>query len=140
MVAVMALLPLLVVSTHGIRIAAKNVASRTAVPSRRNLLGAALFFAPAATLCPPAVAAQALEILDDLSAPEASQSLPAPVESGFLAAVAVDPTVKKSKSKINGAYSRIKELQSQGSLTDKEKKELKRLKAEEMCEMLGKGC
>ena len=34
----------------------------------------------------------------------------------------------------------IQELQAKGGLTDKEKKELKRLKAEEMCEMLGRGC
>ena len=27
-----------------------------------------------------------------------------------------------------------------GGLTDKERKELNRLKAEEMCEMLGRGC
>lgn len=32
------------------------------------------------------------------------------------------------------------ELQAKGNLTDKERKELKRLKSEEMCEMLGKGC
>ena len=34
----------------------------------------------------------------------------------------------------------MQELQAKGNLTDKEKKELKRLKQEEMCEMLGKGC
>jgi len=79
--------------------------------------------------------------MPDLSAPESPKDLSAPaeLESGFVAVTTVDPTVKK-KSKINGTYARIKELQSQGSLTDKEKKELKRLKAEEMCEMLGKGC
>ena len=32
-------------------------------------------------------------------------------------------------------YSRLKELQTKGNLTDKEKKELRRLKSEEMCEM-----
>ena len=36
--------------------------------------------------------------------------------------------------------SRIKELKAKGSLTDKERKELKRLVADEMCEMLGRGC
>ena len=34
----------------------------------------------------------------------------------------------------------VQELQAKGGLTEKEKKELKRLKAEEMCEMLGRGC
>jgi hypothetical protein len=34
----------------------------------------------------------------------------------------------------------LQELQAKGNLTEKERKELKRLKSEEMCEMLGKGC
>lgn len=37
-------------------------------------------------------------------------------------------------------HSWLQELQAKGNLTDKERKELKRLKSEEMCEMLGKGC
>ena len=35
---------------------------------------------------------------------------------------------------------RIKELESRGGLDKKEQAELRRLKQDEMCEMLGKGC
>ena len=35
---------------------------------------------------------------------------------------------------------RIKELEAKKDKTDKEKKELRRLKSEEMCELLGRGC
>jgi len=141
----MFLLHLLLASASGIRIAAKTAAPQTvASPTRRGLLSAALYSVPAVALAAHSpTAALALDDLSmpDLSAPESPKDLSAPaeLESGFVAVTTVDPTVKK-KSKINGTYARIKELQSQGSLTDKEKKELKRLKAEEMCEMLGKGC
>ena len=74
---------------------------------------------------------------------------------------------KGKKPKVGQAYSRLTELSKKGNLTDKvgrgrtgpaesrerihmcwptvraraqEKKELRKLKAEEMCEMLGKGC
>ena len=40
-----------------------------------------------------------------------------------------------AKAKKDTPATRIKELQAKGSLTDKEKKELRRLKADEMCEM-----
>ena len=47
----------------------------------------------------------------------------------------------KPKKKVAGPVERIKELEARKKdLTDKEKKELRRLKADEMCEMLGKGC
>jgi len=46
----------------------------------------------------------------------------------------------KPKRKENTPANRIKELQAKRDITDKEKKELRRLKSEEMCELLGRGC
>jgi len=48
--------------------------------------------------------------------------------------------VDDAKPKKVTPASRLKELQAKKDLTDKEKKELRRLKADEMCELLGKGC
>ena len=46
-----------------------------------------------------------------------------------------------AKPKVNSTTQRIKDLKALGGkATDKEKKELRRLKQDEMCEMLGKGC
>lgn len=81
-------------------------------------------------------AEQITDMAMDLSAPEdLSAPGPAPVMISTYA-----PGEKREVKKKDGPYQRIKELQAQGNLTDKEKKELKRLKAEEMCEMLGRGC
>jgi len=52
--------------------------------------------------------------------------------------VTLDANGKKPKK--DTPASRLKELQAKGNLTDKEKKELRQLKADEMCEMLGRGC
>merc|ERR1719291_938031 len=86
----------------------------------------------------PCHAAQILDLADELSAP-ASSSAADPFAPQPIAIEAVPAGSKPKKSK-SGPYERIKELQSKGSLSDKERKELKRLKADEMCEMLGKGC
>ena len=46
-----------------------------------------------------------------------------------------------TKVKISGTASRIKEIKALGgNATTKEKKELKRLQQEEMCDLLGRGC
>ena len=46
-----------------------------------------------------------------------------------------------AKPKVNSTTQRIKDLKALGGkATDKQKKELKRLQAEEMCELLGRGC
>ena len=64
----------------------------------------------------------------DLSAEEAAPIQLVTLEAG------------KPKPKKDTPAARLKELTSRRDLTDKEKKELRRLKADEMCEMLGKGC
>ena len=55
----------------------------------------------------------------------------------FAVATLGDAT-KKPKKDTPGQ--RIKDLEAKSDKTDKEKKELRRLKADEMCEMLGRGC
>ena len=52
--------------------------------------------------------------------------------------VTLEPGVARPK-KLTPAM-RIKELESRGGLDKKEQAELRRLKQDEMCEMLGKGC
>lgn len=104
--------------------------------SRRTLLQrSVLAFSLPAVLSPAVV--HALEDLEDLSAPAPLAAKPIEPSN----AVAVSVVTKDASAKKDTPYSRIKELQAKGNnLTDKEKKELRRLKAEEMCEMLGRGC
>ena len=47
---------------------------------------------------------------------------------------------EKDAAKKETPASRIKALQAKKDLTKQEKSELRRLKADEMCELLGKGC
>ena len=112
--------------------------------ARRAILNQAASFAAAAALLPlPAIAD-----LGDLDMGEAPPPVAMKVESlaiepaadsgGGVALTMVDAGVKKKKE--DTPASRIKELKAKGSLTDKERKELKRLIADEMCEMLGRGC
>ena len=112
--------------------------------ARRAILNQAASFAAAAALLPlPAIAD-----LGDLDMGEAPPPVAMKVESlaiepaadsgGGVALTMVDAGVKKKKE--DTPASRIKELKAKGSLTDKERKELKRLVADEMCEMLGRGC
>ena len=73
----------------------------------------------------------------DLSAPSAAQ----PLEVATPLTISVMDVAEAGAKKKTGPAARIKELQAKGgSATDKERKELKRLKQEEMCELLGKGC
>mmetsp|Transcript_65434 Transcript_65434/g.108769 ORF Transcript_65434/g.108769 Transcript_65434/m.108769 type:complete len:128 (+) Transcript_65434:42-425(+) len=123
-------------------IACLSVASRhrqpAAATARRALLHQASSFSFAyfsAALPAASQAAQVLKMDDELSAGPAEEA--APVAQPI--ALSLVPTGEK-KSKPQTSYGRIKELSNKGQLTDKEKKELRRLKAEEMCEMLGKGC
>ena len=103
-----------------------------ALAGRRALLGGALAAVAAAPWA--AHAEKVLTMDDDLSAPE-----PEPIEFGKPLSISVeDAGVKKKKI---GPAERIKELEAKGGQrTDKEKKELRKLKQDEMCEMLGKGC
>ncbi|KAL1496357.1 hypothetical protein AB1Y20_016313 [Prymnesium parvum] len=80
----------------------------------------------------------ALEDLDDIAAPSAGNAKPIQANPISLSVVTRDGSAKKVEK--DSPYARIKELQQKSSLTDKEKKELRRLKADEMCEMLGRGC
>ena len=101
--------------------------------------------------------------LGDLDAPEEAA---APIKVSAVQAVTIDAS-KPKQPKVAKQYARIEvasglpataplrrtdpchcvlqELKKKGDLgggglTDKERKELNRLKAEEMCEMLGRGC
>lgn len=47
----------------------------------------------------------------------------------------------QTKPKVNSTTQRIKDLKALGGkMTDKQKKELKRLQQDEMCDLLGRGC
>ena len=93
--------------------------------------------------CDAAFAEQQILTMDmDLSAPAepahatpASHAAPPPEE---MTIVTLEPGVARPK-KLTPAM-RIKELESRGGLDKKEQAELRRLKQDEMCEMLGKGC
>lgn len=101
---------------------------------RRALLAGALVALAAPST---AFAEQILKMDDDLSAPAEAQ----PIEEAKPLAISVVSVEEAGAAKKKGPAARIKELQAKGgSATDKEKKELKRLKQEEMCELLGKGC
>ena len=96
--------------------------------------GALCSVAAALSVAAPALAdlpqpGMILDLDDELSPP--------PAAAVAVQAVQAVPAGEKKKS---SKYDRMRELQSKFNLTDKEKKELRRLKADEMCEMLGKGC
>ena len=57
---------------------------------------------------------------------------------GAVMMVMTDAGTKKKKDITPGQ--RIKDLEAKPNKTDKEKKELRTLKADQMCEMLGRGC
>lgn len=80
----------------------------------------------------------ALEDLDSLSAPSAPTVMKAVDAKPITVTVTVQTAASKPAEKT--PYARIKELQQKGNLTKEEQKELRRLKADEMCEMLGRGC
>jgi len=77
--------------------------------------------------------------MDDSSGPVVSSvgdlDAAEPIKIGV---VTLDASGKKPKK--DTPANRLKELQAKKDLTDKEKKELRQLKADEMCEMLGRGC
>ncbi len=100
--------------------------------ARRDAIRVATHSSSAAVLLAPLLHGAAYADLADLDAAEPIK-LVSPNAVGV-----VDAGSKPAAPK--GAYARMKELQAKGNLSDKEKKELKRLKQEEMCEMLGKGC
>ena len=81
----------------------------------------------------------ALADLADLDAEEPSAPAVATRDAGFQAVTLSDAT-KPKKKEMSTPAQRLKELQAKGNLSDKEKKELRKLKADEMCEMLGRGC
>mmetsp|Transcript_49817 Transcript_49817/g.161436 ORF Transcript_49817/g.161436 Transcript_49817/m.161436 type:complete len:139 (-) Transcript_49817:142-558(-) len=104
--------------------------------SRRSLLAG---LSSAAAL--GATRAAHAEGLGDLDAPEEAA---APIKVSAVQAVTIDAS-KPKQPKVAKQYARMEELKKKGDLgggglTDKERKELNRLKAEEMCEMLGRGC
>eukprot|EP00965_Chrysotila_dentata_P196479 6177600-Pleurochrysis_carterae.AAC.1 len=104
-----------------------------AVVSRRGALSAAAVAFGVAALPGMSRAANIPDLDDEISAPSSGGN---PQAVSVQTVAAGGPKKQKPQS----GYERIKELQNKGQLTDKERKELKRLKAEEMCEMLGKGC
>lgn len=80
----------------------------------------------------------ALADLMDLDLGEADAPAPMAIKAEPIKMVTAGEP--KPKKELSGPAARLKELQSKNSLTDKEKKELRKLKADEMCEMLGRGC
>ena len=74
--------------------------------------------------------------------PSYTRTAPTPLTEGqtgeALTMVTLEPGQKKKKK--DTPAERIKELKAKGGLTDKEKKELRRLQQEEMCDLLGRGC
>jgi len=74
----------------------------------------------------------------------ASEDLSMPEEAGEAKPMAIGVITVgdgAAKPKVNSTTQRIKDLKALGGkATDKQKKELKRLQAEEMCELLGRGC
>jgi len=79
----------------------------------------------------PLNSAPNVAVVDDLSAAE-------PVA---LSVVTLTPGgSKKKKDTPASRLKELQELQAKGTISDKEKKEMRKLKADEMCEMLGRGC
>jgi len=131
---VVAILSLLALSAHALVPTTRM--DHSAPLGRRSVLhhsAAALAASFAAGVARPV---SALEDLGDLSAPSSADEKMEPM-SITMSVVTKDASSKKQK---DTPFSRLKELQTKGNLTDKEKKELRRLKADEMCEMLGRGC
>ena len=99
--------------------------------SRRALLLGALGTVTLSTA--KQVFAEEAPASEDLSMPEEGQK---PIAIGVI-------TVGdgQTKPKVNSTTQRIKDLKALGGkMTDKQKKELKRLQQDEMCDLLGRGC
>jgi hypothetical protein len=80
------------------------------------------------------VFAQEAPASEDLSMPEEAGAKP-------IAVGVITVGDGQAKPKVNSTTQRIKDLKALGGkATSKEKKELKRLQAEEMCDLLGRGC
>ena len=112
----------------------------SATVARRAVLqqaSTAAAFAAAAAFGPPRAA---LADLADLDAEEPVGAAMAPKEAAVQVITMEDATAKPKKKEMSTPGQRLKELQAKGNLSDKEKKELRKLKADEMCEMLGRGC
>ena len=106
--------------------------------SRRALLLGALGTAVAVGNAKQ-VFAQEAPASEDLSMPE--EAFSAPQEAKPIAVGVITVGDGAAKPKVNSTTQRIKDLKALGGkATDKQKKELKRLQAEEMCELLGRGC
>ena len=99
---------------------------------RRAVLQRAAAAAAAASFAVPQIALADLVDLDDAGPAQAA------VAPKAVAITMQDAGAKKEK--LSTPASRLKELQAKKDLTDKEKKEMRQLKADEMCEMLGRGC
>ena len=100
---------------------------------------AALQHGLAAAAALAAVPLSARADLGDLDAPEeAPVKMEAVQEEPFAQALVM--TDKKVKKKERTPADRIKELEKKPDKTKKEIAELRQLKADEMCEMLGRGC
>ena len=119
---------------------------RAAADSRMSLLGRRAVAAQAASFAAALALSQQARALSDLdmSEMEAGSGVASSVndldfgEPVKIGVVSLDASGKKPK-KFTPA-DRLKELKAKKDLTEKEKKELRKLTADEMCEMLGRGC
>ena len=119
---------------------------RAAADSRMSLLGRRAVAAQAASFVAALALPQQARALSDLDMGEmeAGSGVASSVndldfgEPVKIGVVSLDASGKKPK-KFTPA-DRLKELKAKKDLTEKEKKELRKLTADEMCEMLGRGC
>ena len=119
---------------------------RAAADSRMSLLGRRAVAAQAASFAAALALSQQARALSDLDMGEmeAGSGVASSVndldfgEPVKIGVVSLDASGKKPK-KFTPA-DRLKELKAKKDLTEKEKKELRKLTADEMCEMLGRGC
>ena len=119
---------------------------RAAAGSRMSLLGRRAVAAQAASFAAALALSQQARALSDLDMGEmeAGSGVASSVndldfgEPVKIGVVSLDASGKKPK-KFTPA-DRLKELKAKKDLTEKEKKELRKLTADEMCEMLGRGC
>lgn len=110
-----------------------GVPDTAALSGRRALLQRSAAAAAALSFVP--MQAMAGDMMD-LSAPDEAASTAGPIKMQMVSA-------GEKAAKKDTPASRLKELiakEKSGGLSDKEKKEMRVLKAEEMCELLGRGC
>lgn len=95
--------------------------------------------AAAAVLMPTAAVADLADLDSFEAAPVPMKTQTIEPVGEAIAITMTDAGAPKKMNKDSPGY-RIKELEAKRDKTEKEKKELRRLKADEMCEMLGRGC